>query len=111
MEPKTEENKPVEIKEVNGIKLLPKILPNELSQYLFYNEIDHLRMVCRIFQKKIIVRNEDKNTLAVLDVGCRDSKLREFFNKVGYRWVGLDSNPVDNSGIVKGTMENIPYNN
>ena len=45
MEPKTEENKPVEIKEVNGIKLLPKILPNELSQYLFYNEIDHLRMV------------------------------------------------------------------
>ena len=44
----------------------------------------------------------------LLDVGCRDHALKEFFEGVGFKWTGVDKEPAKgDKGIVTGVMENL----
>jgi len=88
--------------------LLPKPSEEEIGFTMSYTEMDHLRDICRIFKNKVGITEGGSPVL--LDLGCRDSKIRPFFKNLGYEWTGVDADPTT-SDVVVGSMENIPFKN
>lgn len=90
--------------------ILTTATQEEVNATLSYFKIDHLRSVCRVFKQKLGSVDSSKAPISLLDVGCRDNKLSNFFQTLGYNYVGIDANPVGGGGILKGKMEDMPFN-
>jgi len=79
----------------------------ELLIYTAVHRPDHLRDACRIFEK-LVNPNEFPDKRLVLDVGCCDATLRDFFISKGFSWVGVDKDP-KTLNVMKASMEDMPF--
>jgi len=43
----------------------------------------------------------------VLDIGCKDIQFKKPIESLGFSWIGVDRNRIEN--VVTGTMESIPF--
>lgn len=72
----------------------------------FYSEFDHLRDAMRLFKKNVIANKTQAPQL--LDIGCKDDKLRPYFTHLGFTYTGVDLHPKNNN-VVKADMHDLPF--
>lgn len=71
--------------------------------------VTHRDYVCKTFDA--FLQLKEKELLPgklVLDVGCRNECMRDYFEKKGFTWMGVDSHPASDQ-VATGKMEALPY--
>jgi len=66
--------------------------------------MNHRDYVCMAFDEFF---NDNRLAGKVLDVGCFDTKLKQYFQDKGFEWFGVDKN--GGQDIKQGLMESIPF--